>query len=81
MHLKEGAISLENISDKVPADASSRRWKKSRLRSTAVNSIRLQVQSRPMKEKMQLKAGETLPDDKLVTMNYYVDGVVGKVPN
>lgn len=54
MHLKEGAISLENIPTKCLL-TSSRRWKKSRLRSTAVNSIRLQVQSRPMKEKKQLK--------------------------
>lgn len=80
MHLKEGAISLENISDKVPADV----VKKMEEVKAKINSGEFHPFTGPIKTnegKEAVKAGETLPDDKLVTMNYYVDGVVGKVPN
>ncbi|ANU66622.1 BMP family ABC transporter substrate-binding protein [Turicimonas muris] len=80
MHLKEGAISLENISDKVPADV----VKKMEEVKAKINSGEFHPFTGPIKTnegKDAVKAGETLPDDKLVTMNYYVDGVVGKVPN
>lgn len=80
MHLKEGAISLENISDKVPADV----VKKMEEVKAKINSGEFHPFTGPIKTnegKETVKAGETLPDDKLVTMNYYVDGVVGKVPN
>ena len=80
MHLKEGAISLENISDKVPADV----VKKMEEVKAKINSGEFHPFTGPIKSndgKAAVKAGETLPDDKLVTMNYYVDGVVGKVPN
>lgn len=80
MHLKEGAISLENISDKVPADV----VKKMEELKAKINSGEFHPFTGPIKTnegKEAVKAGETLPDDKLVTMNYYVDGVVGKVPN
>lgn len=80
MHLKEGAISLENISDKVPADV----VKKMEEVKAKINSGEFHPFTGPIKTnegKEAVKTGETLPDDKLVTMNYYVDGVVGKVPN
>ena len=80
MHLKEGAISLENISDKVPADV----VKKMEEVKAKINSGEFHPFTGPIKTnegKDAVKAGETLHDDKLVTMNYYVDGVVGKVPN
>lgn len=80
MHMKEGAISLENISDKVPADV----VKKMEEVKAKINSGEFHPFTGPIKTnegKEAVKAGETLPDDKLVTMNYYVDGVVGKVPN
>ena len=80
MHLKEGAISLENISDKVPADV----VKKMEEVKAKINSGEFHPFTGPIKTnegQEAVKAGETLPDDKLVTMNYYVDGVVGKVPN
>ena len=80
MHLKEGAISLENISDKVPADV----VKKMEEVKAKINSGEFHPFTGPIKTnegKEAVKAGETLPDDKLVTINYYVDGVVGKVPN
>ena len=46
-----------------------------------MNSIRLRSDSRPNDGKEAAKAGEVLKDDQLQTMNYYVDGVIGKVPN
>lgn len=80
MHLKEGAISLENISDKVPADVVKKMEKvKAKINSGEFHPFTGPIKTNEGKE--AVKAGETLPDDKLVTMNYYVDGVVGKVPN
>ena len=69
MHLKEGAISLENISDKVPADV----VKKMEEVKAKINSGEFHPFTGPIKTnegKEAVKAGETLPDDKLVTMNY-----------
>ena len=68
MHLKEGAISLENISDKVPADV----VKKMEEVKAKINSGEFHPFTGPIKTnegKDAVKAGETLPDDKLVTMN------------
>ncbi len=80
MHMSDGAISLDNISDKVPADV----VKKMEDVKAKIVSGQFHPFTGPFKTnegKEAAKAGEVLSDDKLQTMNYYVDGVVGKVPN
>lgn len=80
-HYKDGAMSIDGINtDKIPADV----VKKMEDVKAKLISGEFQPFTGPLKDnegKEVLKAGETLNDKQLTTMNYYVDGVVGKVPH
>lgn len=80
MHMKDGAISIEGVSDKVPADL----VKKMEDVKAKINSGEFHPFTGPFNNnegKEAAKKGQVLSDKDLATMNYYVDGVVGKVPN
>lgn len=81
MHYKDGAMSLEGVrTDKIPADIVKKMEEvKAKIESGEFHPFTGPIKTNDGKE--AAKAGEVLKDDQLQTMNYYVDGVIGKVPN
>lgn len=81
MHYKDGAMSLEGVrTDKIPADILKKMEEvKAKIESGEFHPFTGPIKTNDGKE--AAKAGEVLKDDQLQTMNYYVDGVIGKVPN
>ena len=78
---KDGAMSLEGVrTDKIPADIVKKMEEvKAKIESGEFHPFTGPIKTNDGKE--AAKAGEVLKDDQLQTMNYYVDGVIGKVPN
>lgn len=80
MPMKDGVISLEGITDKVPADVVKKMEDvKAKIMKGEFHPFTGVIKTNDGKEVG--KADQTMPDSELATMNYYVDGVVGKVPN
>ena len=81
MHYKDGAMSLEGVrTDKIPADIVKKMEEvKAKIESGEFHPFTGPIKTNDGKE--AAKAGEVLKDNQLQTMNYYVDGVIGKVPN
>jgi simple sugar transport system substrate-binding protein len=76
--IKEGFIKLEGLSDKLPkelVDAVKKR--EDEIRAGAFHPFTGPIKSNEGKEVI---ASGTLSDEQLGKMDYYVDGVVGKVP-
>jgi simple sugar transport system substrate-binding protein len=76
--IKEGFIKLEGLSDKLPhelVDAVKKR--EDEIRAGAFHPFTGPLKSNEGKEVI---ASGTLSDEQLGKMDYYVDGVVGKVP-
>jgi basic membrane protein A len=78
--VKEGAIDLVSISDKVPAPAKAKvESVKAGLKDGSFAIWRGPIKDQSGKE--MLKAGETADDGFLAGINFYVQGVEGKVPS
>ena len=80
MHYKDGAMSLEGVrTDKIPADIVKKMEEvKAKIESGEFHPFTGPIKTNDGKE--AAKAGEVLKDDQLQTMNYYVDGVIGRFP-
>lgn len=80
MHYSDGALSLEGITDKVPADVVKKMEDvKAKLVKGEFHPFTGPIKDNEGRE--TLKSGVIMDDKDLSTMNYYVDGVIGKVPN
>jgi len=79
-HMKDGYISLEGVTEKVPADAVKKMEEvKDKMFKGEFEPFTGPIITNEGKE--VAKAGQVLTDQQLSTMNYYVQGVIGKVPN
>ncbi|MCX7676540.1 MAG: hypothetical protein N2Z59_04080, partial [Alteraurantiacibacter sp.] len=77
--VKEGAIDLVSISDKVPADIRTKvETVKAGLKDGSFQIWKGPIVGQDGKE--VLKAGEVADDKFLPGINFYVKGVEGKVP-
>jgi len=76
--IKEGFIKLEGLSDALPGDLVELvRKREDEIRAGTFHPFTGPIQSNEGKEVL---ASGTLSDEQLGTMNFYVAGVVGKVP-
>lgn len=79
-HMKDGYITLEDVSNKVdPELVKKMEAVKEKMFKGEFEPFEGPIVTNEGKE--IIKAGQKLNDQELSTMNYYVQGVVGKVPN
>lgn len=79
-HMKDGYLSLEGISGKVPEEAIKKMEAvKAEMFAGKFHPFTGPIITNEGVEKA--KAGQVLTDDELQNMNYYVQGVIGKVPH
>ena len=76
--VREGMIGVEGLSDKLPKDL----VEMVKARETDIGSGRFHPFTGPLRtsDGKLVQAAGSLSDEQLLQMNYYVEGVVGKVP-